>query len=171
MRTPAILALMVSCANAAPRAAFDADDLVIRDGRRSSRLKGLLDRHAFYATIHAVQQRGPDLFVVYGTSEMSKGWPPRNGHCGCGIESYVRWLHIREGGIIARQEGRQESCFMNRDGWSIAWRQGKLVWNTEGIERHGDPVTGRIVPVAFTWTFDPAHPEKGIAETRSLGKP
>lgn len=171
MRILTLLALLVSCATAAPRVAFDADDLVIGDGRHSLRLKGLLDQHAFYATIHAVQQRGPDLFVVYGTSEMSKGWPPRNGHCGCGIESYLRWLHIRQGRIVARQEGRQESCFMNRDGGSIAWHQGKLVWSTEGIEREGDPVTGRIVSVAFTWTYDPEHPEKGIAETRSLGKP
>lgn len=165
-----ILSISASCAVAAPSANFDSDDLIVRDGRRSSRINGVLDPHAFYGTIHAVHRRGQDFFVVYGTSEMSRGWPPKGGYCGCGLESYIRWLHIRDGKIMEQQEGRQESCYQNRDGWSIAWQQGKLIWNTEGFEREGDPINGKIVSIAFTWTFDPVSPEAGILETKSPTK-
>lgn len=165
-----ILLISASGAAAAPSANFDGDDLIVRDGRGSSRIQGVLDPHAFYGTIHAVHRRGRDFFVLYGTSELSRGWPPKGGYCGCGLESYIRWLHIRDGRIMEQQEGRQESCHRNRDGWSVAWQQGKLIWNTEGIEHEGDPISGKIVSMAYTWTFDPVSPEAGILETKSPTK-
>ena len=170
MRILSILGLAVSIAGAVPDARFDAEDLVIHDGKQMFRVPDILDSDAFYGTIHAVQRRGRDYFVVYGTSELSRGWPARDGNCGCGIESYIRWLHIRDGKTIAQQEGKQESCIANRDGWSIAWRQGRLVWSTEGMEHEGDRPTGRINLVSFTWSFDPACPASGIVETKSPTK-
>lgn len=167
MRLLATHALTACIAAASPNAKFDGEDLAIRDGRYSCRIAELLDPNAFYKTIHAIQRRGQDFYVVYGTSEMSRGWPPRGGHCGCGLESYIRWLHIKDGKLIEKQEGRFESCFSNRDGWAIRWRQGTLIWSAEGIEREGDSSIGKIVSVAFTWCFDPAHPEAGIAERKN----
>lgn len=166
-KTFALLLLCAPLAGAAPRATFDGTDLVVRDGTQGFRLRDILDPHAFYATLHAVQRRGKRIFVVYGTSEMSRGWPPKNGFCGCGLESYIRWLQIEDGKVVARQEGRQESCIDSRDGWSIAWQHGKLVWTTGGIDRGANPAGGEPVWVAFTWTYDPAHPESGITETKT----
>jgi hypothetical protein len=170
MRIIAILGLSTCFVGATPSAKFDSADLVVRDGRISFSLHDLLDPDAFYGTVHAVQRRGQDFFIVYGTSEMSRGWPPRGGHCGCCLESYIRWLHVKGGKIIEQQEGRHESCFRNRDGWSIAWSDGKLIWSTEGIEREGDPLTGKIVSIAFTWSFDPARTGSGIVESKSPTK-
>ncbi|MEY4244653.1 MAG: hypothetical protein RLZZ245_2238 [Verrucomicrobiota bacterium] len=163
--TLGLMAAATACA--APSAKFDGTDLVIRDGATAMCIPEILDPHAFYGTVHAVQRRGADWFVVYGSSEMSRGWPPKSGYCGCGIESYIRWIHVRRGAIIRQQEGRQESCIQSRDGWAIEWLQGKLVWITEGPEREGDPPTGERLWFTFRWSFDPANPEIGILETRT----
>lgn len=169
-RIIAILIFATSVGGASPSAKFSDEDLVVRDGSKAFKIPSVLDAHAFYATIHAVQRRGQSYFVVYGTSEMSRGWPPKGGNCGSGLESYIRWIHVKGGKVIEQQEGRQESCIKNRDGWSIAWRDRKLVWSTQGIERRGDPVTGKIVSVAFTWSYDPGRPSAGISETKSPAK-
>jgi hypothetical protein len=173
MRQMHILAIVVftaSSAGATLSANFDADSLIIREGFKFFRFKAILDPNAFYGTIHAVQRRGRDFFVVYGTSEMSRGWPPRGGNCGCGLESYIRWLHVRDGKIIEQQEGRQESCLENRDGWLIAWQQEKLTWSAEGLEREDNPLSGKIVSITFTWTFDPARPADGLLEVKTPTK-
>jgi len=170
MRILALLGVTVCIANASPIARFDSEDLILRDGKVAIRIRDLADPHASYKTIHAVQRRGHDFYVVYGTSEMSRGWPPRGGYCGCGVESYIRWLHIKDGKVLEEREGRYESCFKNRDGWAIDWHEGKLIWSTEGIECDGDDSSGKIVSVAFNWSYDPNHPEAGIAETKTPSK-
>lgn len=167
MRILALLGLAACGAVASPSARFDAEDLIVRDGSHEVRLRDVLDPHAFYKTLHAVQQRGQDFYVVYGTSEFSRGWPPRGGNCGCGLESYIRWLHIKGGKVIEEQEGRYESCFKNRDGGAIHWRDGKLVWSSGGVEREGDSVPVKFVSLNFTWSYDPQHPESGISEVKT----
>jgi hypothetical protein len=167
MRILILIALTACGAVASPSARFDGEDLVIQDRGRSIRLSDVIEPHAFHKTIHAIQRRGHDLYVVYGTSELSRGWPPKGGYCGCGLESYIRWLRIRDGKIAEEKEGRYESCYMNRNGWRIDWRDGKLIWSTEGLEREGDNSSGKLMSVAFTWSYDPTHPEAGISETKS----
>jgi|GEM_PF-2576963 len=167
MRIVAILGITVCGAIAAPSARFDAEDLVVRDCNHSIRLPDVLDTHAFHKIIHAIQQRGLDFYVVYGTSELSRGWPPKGGYCGCGLESYIRWLHIKDGKIIEEQEGRYESCIKNRDGWAINWRDGKLVWRSGGVEREGDSLPAKFVLFDYTWSYDPQHPESGISELKT----
>ncbi|MBK1884240.1 hypothetical protein JIN85_17605 [Luteolibacter pohnpeiensis] len=166
----AILGITAGGAIASPSARFDAADLIVRDGNHSIRLSDVLDTHPFYKTIHAIQRRGSDFYVVYGTSELSRGWPPKGGYCGCGLESYIRWLHINDGKIIEDQEGRYQSCVKNRDGWAINWKDGKLVWSSEGLEREGDSAPAKIAWVDFTWSYDPQHPERGISEVKTPSK-
>lgn len=139
MRIFTILGLSATITGAVACAKFDANDLVIRDGKNSARLREILARHAYYGTIHAVQRSGKDLFVVYGTSEMNRV-----------RESYIRWLHVRDGKIIEQQEGRQES--MNSDGWTIAWHHGKLIWSTNGFVGEERQNMIHSIPMAFTWT-------------------
>jgi hypothetical protein len=170
MRNLALLGLTACVADASPAARFDSEDLVLGDGRASFRIGDVVDPHAVYKTIHAVQRRGRDFYVVYGTSELSSGWPPKGGHCGAGLESYIRWLHIKDGKIVEEQEGRYESCLKNRDGWTVDWHDGKLVWSTEGIDREGGGSLGKLVSVAFTWSYDPIHPEAGIVESKTPTK-
>jgi len=142
---------------------FDGRDLVVHDGKQNFRLEALLDKRAFFGTIHAYQQRRQDYYVVYGTSEWSHPWSPGNGSCGCGIESYIRWLHIKDGSILEQQEGKYESCLLNRDGWAIKWEDRKLIWSTEGSETK----EGQVVPMAFRWIYDSANPALGIREHKT----
>jgi len=167
MKILALLGLTASVAIASPSARFAAEDLVIRDGSNSVRLRDVLDPDAFYKTIHAIQRRGQDFYVVYGTSELSRGWPPKGGYCGCGLESYIRWLHIKGGKVIEEQEGRYESCFKDRYGLAIDWSDGKLVWRSGGGEREGESMPAKFILYDYTWSYDPQHPETGITETRT----
>ena len=171
MRVLVLLGFAACGAVASPSARFDAEDLVIWDGSKSVRLHDVLDPHAFHKTIHAIQQRGKDFYVVYGTSELSRGWPPKDGHCGSGLESYIQWLHIKDGKVVAEQEGRYESCLMNRNGHSINWREGKLVWRSGGVERAGDSSPAKFVWFDYTWSYDPQQPERGILEKKAPSKP
>lgn len=161
-----IFGLSAAIAGAVPCGKFDSNDLVIRDGKNSARIHDILAQNAYYSTIHALQRRGQDFFVVYGTSEMSRGGP-RGGNGEFGPESYIRWLHVRDGKIIEQQEGRQESRIRSSDGWSITWHHGKLVWFTDGFDTEESGVNMiRSIPMRFTWTYDPSNPEFGIIETK-----
>ncbi len=157
-----VFATSVSTSIASPSVEFRDTKLVIRDGRKTFTLRDLIDPYAFFTICHAVQKRGHDYFVVYGSSEMSRGWPPRNGRCGSGIETYIRWLHINDGKIIDQQEGLYESCWKDRDGWLIEWSEGKLHWQADGFEHPDDSKT---ISVTYFWIYDPQHPEAGIAQT------
>lgn len=98
---------------------------------------------------------------------MTRGWPPKGGNCGAGIESYIRWVSVENGKISKNSVGLYESCRQSRDGWRIVWKGGKLVWTTQGSERIGQGSGGMF---AFQWVYDPSHPELGIEETRQPSK-
>lgn len=165
-----IFAFLAGCliahgtAAASPWVEFRGTSILLTDGDLSFELEQQIDPDAFFTTLHAVSQRGADYYIVYGTSEMSRGWPPRNGRCGSGIESYIRWLHVREGKIITTAEGLYESCFRDRYGGEIKWKDQKLHWGTEGFDALPNDPNNRQ-RVDYEWTFDPAHPEQGISES------
>ena len=165
------LTAMVCSASIAQNAHFVGESLVITDGTQRVRLGVVTDQHPEYRVIHAIQKRGGEYFVVIGVSELSRGYPPKGGNCGAGIESHIDWLHVRDGKVIQRQSGLYESCFHNRDGYLIEWKLGILHWSAEGQRRveEGGHVT--FIPVNYSWTFDPAHPDKGIEEHSEDAKP
>jgi hypothetical protein len=152
---------------AAPEVTFVGASIILKDKGQRYELRDMIDSHSFHETLHAVCRRGSDYYIVYGSSEMSRGWPPRSGNCGAGIESFIRWLQVRKGQVIAQQEGLYVSCSSNRDGWQIAWKDHKLTWSAMGLKKvAGDTV--RLESVELNWTFDPAHPELGITEKHKL---
>ncbi len=148
-----------------PKVQFVGTSIILTDQGRRTELREMIDSHSFHETLHAVHRRGNNYFIVYGSSEMSRGWPPKNGHCGAGIESFIRWLHIVDGKVVSSQEGLYESCFRNRDGWSIAWVNHKLTWSTGGLrQREGQQPSFEAIDLK--WTYDPAHPELGLSESQ-----
>lgn len=161
----------VFSAHAAPRASFHEGALVLRDnGRVIFQSDEEVGEHALYITVHSVRRnKAGDYFIVYGACEWSRGWPPRDGNCGGGTESYIRWLHVtKDGELLEQQEGRQESCFTGITEKSIRWeKNGKLVWEGEGFERvDKEGVTKpEFLPTLYRWSYDPRQPEKGIEET------
>lgn len=144
-------------------ASFEGPDLRVNRGQTRLRLPDVADPHAFFTIVHAVSRRGADLYLVIGSSELTRGWPPKGGNCGCGVESFIRWLHVRDGRVIGTQEGRYESCRLNRDAWGIAWQGGKLTWSSRGWKPSVDAVTEPAAHL-LRWTYDPRHPERGIVE-------
>jgi hypothetical protein len=152
-------------ADSSPTARFQGMSLVLRDGDAKFVLPDLVDAYSFHETLHAIARRGRDYFIVYGSSEMTRGWPPRNGNCGAGIESFIRWIRVRDGKVLEEQEGLYESCLSNRDGWAICWKDGKLIWNTEGWKKEPSDPKVSAVSIRLEWIFDPAHPELGIKES------
>jgi hypothetical protein len=151
----------------ATSATFVGADLVVKSGETTFRLSGITDEYAFFTTVHAAARKGRDFYLVIGSSELTRGWPPRGGNCGCGIESFIRWLHVRDGKVVDTQEGRYESCRSNRDGWRIRWREGRLTWSSNGWRRSAD-VSVPATSVFLNWSYDPQHPEMGIAEDERL---
>ena len=145
-------------------ARFVGESLVISDDARRVRLPDLIEPYSEYHVVHAVLKRAGDYFVVVGISELSRGYPPKGGECGAGIESHIDWLRIHDGKIVERQSGLYESCFQNRFGYSIEWQNGVLHWSTEGQRRVEDSGHTTFIPMSYSWTFDPAHPDKGIEE-------
>jgi hypothetical protein len=163
--------MMLCSTSIAQKAHFVGDSLVITDGTRRVRLPNVIESYPEYRVVHAVQKRADDYFVVIGVSELSRGYPSRNGYCGAGIESHIDWLHIRDGKIVQRQSGLYESCLENRDGYSIEWQHGVLHWSTEGQRRVEEGGRTIFIPTSYSWTFDPAHPDKGIEERSEDSKP
>lgn len=97
--------------------------------------------------------------------------PATQGLCGGGMEGYITWLHVREGKIVERQAGLYESCFKNREGEVLGWKDGVLLWQSSGelsVEREGKQ---EFVPTVFAWTFDSARPEAGITEHTENAEP
>ena len=115
-------------------ARFVGRAVLVKDGPHRITLPEVAEDHAIYTVIHSISRRGADYHLVIGCSNLSRGWPPRGGYCGSGIESYVEWLHIHEGKIVEQREGLYESCFRNRDGYSIAWKNGVLRWSVSGVD-------------------------------------
>lgn len=164
-----VLPLMILCfaMGGAPAlatsASFDGPDLVVSSGKATFRLSGIADEHAFFTTVHAATRKGRDYYFVVGSSEFTRGWPPRGGNCGCGTEAFIRWLHVRDGKVIETQEGLYESCRSNRGGWDLGWKDGRLIWSASAWRRSADTSTPSA-EIFLTWSYDPQHPERGIAE-------
>lgn len=170
MRTGIIIAVLTIAESAFgvfanPTATFHETSIILRDGGAEYSLPDLVDPHPFHVTLHAVAKRGPDYFIVYGSSEMSRGWAPRNGLCGRGVESFIRWLRIRDGKVVERQEGLYLSCWKGREDSTIAWKDGKLIWETDGWKDVPTEPRSRAVSIRLKWVFDPEHPELGIIES------
>lgn len=175
MKALPVLILSASTAFAstsrAQSAHFIGETLIIQDGARKIRLAEVIEPYPEYRVVHAVRKKAGEYFVVIGVSEWSRGYPPRDGFCGAGIESHIDWLRVSGGTIVERQSGLYESCFKNRDDWSIRWKDGVLHWRAQGF-RHLDETGGSgAVTVHFSWKFDPAHPERGIEEHAVDGDP
>jgi len=169
MRTVAIIALLLSFAFSATAldAHFEGSALCIQDGKTHFAIADLIDEHAFYSTIHAIHRRGPDYFIVFGVSEFSRGWPPRGGHCGCDVESYIKWIHVKDQKIIEESEGRFESCFRNiYDSSPITWKNGQLIWSACISVANGYSSETGFTNFNYSWTYDPLKPEQGIIETK-----
>ena len=149
----------------------DGTTLVIRDGGNATRVQDHFDEHAFFVTIHAAAERGGKFYIVYGTSVFTRGFPPRSGHCGSGIETYIGWIEVsKEGEVLDAQRGLYESCSTNRHGGLIGWEGGKLRWLTTDLiedKRHPD---GSAVWQNISFTYDPAQPEAGISEKAEVEK-
>jgi len=164
-----VLPIMITCivfgaaTVHATSAFFYGPDLVVRSGKTTFRLSDIADEHAFFTIVHAAARKGRDFYLLIGSSELTRGWPPKSGYCGCGIESFIRWLHVRDGKVVDTQEGLYASCRANRDGWTIGWENGKLIWCASGWKR-SENISKTDTAIFLNWSFDPQHPDKGITE-------
>lgn len=165
------LTSMLCSVSQAQTAHFVGESLIVVDGTSRMRLPDIIEPYPEYRVIHAVQKRAGEYFVVIGVSELSRGYPPKGGNCGAGIESHIDWLHVHDGKIVQRQSGLYESCIQNRDGYSIDWQHGILRWSSEGQRRVEEGGRVTFIPVSYSWTFDPAHPDKGIEEHSEDSRP
>ena len=143
---------------------FDGLSLIVKDGKRRIVLTNALEAVPETRVVHAVIKRGGDYYLVLGLREWSRGGPQPRGNCGGGTESYLAWLHVHDNKITERQAGLYASCFKNREGEVLGWKDGILLWQSSGersVEREGKQES---VPTNFSWTFDSARPEAGITE-------
>ena len=80
-----IVPITLCSASIAQKADFIGEFLVIRDGTRRIRLSNVIEPDSLYRVVHAIQKRATDYLVVIGVSELSRGYPAKNGPCGAGI--------------------------------------------------------------------------------------
>ena len=166
-----VLALFIRSAVSAQTARFMGESLVIADGQRRIRLVDVIEPHPIARCVHAVQKRHGEYFVLISASEWSRGYPPRGGNCGCGVEAYIEWLHVRDGRITERTKGLFESCFDNRGGSVTGWRGTILTAETvDLVENRNGPANTPAVWRTITFTFDSAHPNEGIKQTEAERK-
>ena len=159
------LAFMFAVSVRAQTAKFIGESLVITDGLRRVQLADVIEPHPIARCVHAVQKRHGEYFVLISAREWSRGYPPRGGRCGCGVESYIEWLHIRDGKIAERTKGLFESCFDNRDGKVTGWRGTILTAETTDlVENRDGPANAPARWRDIIFTFDAEHPEEGIRE-------
>ena len=157
-----VLATALSCAASAQTARFVGESLVIADGPRRIRLPPVIKPHPIARCVHAVQKRSGEYFILIGGSEWSRGYPPRGGLCGSGVEEYIEWLHVRNGKIIETQKGLYLSCWDGRSGVPPAWQDGQLRWGVVYVWI--DEGAGHAEQIS--WTYDPRAPRKGIQEQK-----
>ena len=115
--------------------------------------------------------RQSEYFILISARTWSRGYPPRNGYCGRGVESYIEWIHVRDGKIAERTKGLFESCFDSRYGGITGWRGTILTAKTTDIvEKRDGPadVPARVRDITFT--FDAAHPDEGIKQKEAEHK-
>src|ERR1043166_10266395 len=153
-----ILALAVCVAETAraQTARFVGESLVISDaGRRITipNMTVIADHAPIAPCVHAIQKRNSEYFLLVTTSSWTRGYPPRGGYCGSGVEARVDWLHIVAGKVAQADGDCYESCRRNREGHILGWRGSIFTVETEDSEETFDTI--RV-------TFDSRHPEAGI---------
>ena len=164
-----ILGLIYSVVSSAVASALDVrisgDSLVVFDGRTRFSIPDVVDYRPIATCVHAYQKHGDEFYVVLGVREWSRGYPPRSGLGGAGVESKVAWLHIRDQKIVNRDEGVYESFWDVRSGVHPKWRDGKLHW---GVAYLRPRIRGSVADFAerIYWTYNPAEPERGIQEKK-----
>ena len=143
---------------------FDNFALTIRDGQKQVTIQNALEEVPEKHVVHAVIRRNEDFYLVLGLSFWSRGGPQPRGTCGGGKEVSVSWLHVHGGKIVERQTGLYQSCFENREGEIVGWKDGVLLWQGWGVHHPSVDRTGDFVTTDYVWTFDSAKPEAGIIE-------
>ncbi len=150
----------------AQSAHFVGESLVIKDGGHRIFLPDVIDPHPIARCVHAVQKRRNDYFILISVSEWTRGYPPRDGYCGSGVESSIQWLRIRDGKIAERTNGLFESCSDNRGGGITGWQDSIFIAETTDlIENRDGPAEAPARWRDITFTFDSSRPEEGIKET------
>ena len=148
----------------AQTAQFVGETLVISDGSHRIRLLEVIQPHSIARCIHAVQKRKKDYFVLFGATEWSRGYPPRNGNCGSGLESHITWLHVREGKVLDRKEALYESCITNRQGWVLGWHGSIFTIESEDLVEDSVRAGKAAVWRNIKWSFDIRRPEAAFTE-------
>lgn len=141
---------------------FEGSQVVVQEGAATVRVEAKAETERNYITVHAVTRKGPDYYVLYGISFYSRGYL-QPGHCGSGLETSVRWLHLRGGAVVEQREGRQQSCLQNRVPEGLAWSGQVLEWSAWGKDETPD---GETSQVRYRWSFNLREPEKGIVEEK-----
>lgn len=162
---------MLALTASAQTARFVGESLVITDGQRRIRLSDVIGPHPIARCVHAVQKGHREYFVLISARMWSRGYPPRSGYCGAGVESYIEWLQVRDGKIAKRAKGLVKSCFDNRDGGITGWR-GTIFTaeTTDLVENRDGPADAPARWRDITFTFDAAHPQKGINQKEAERK-
>lgn len=109
--------------------------------------------------IHANLRRGNDRYLLIAHSELSRPNHP-NGRCGCGIESYLVWLHIRGTTVIASQSAQYESCWKDISGGTPTWSGQFCTVEYENFDFNYD--TNESINTRSKASFDAKTPEKGM---------
>ena len=148
-----VLLLAVPYAGAAPTVGFDDLTLTIRDGTQKIRVENALDQVPIKHVAYAAARRDADYYLVLGLKEWT---------CGGGKEEFICWLHVRDGKVVERQSGLYNSCYEERTGSVLGWKDGVLLWRAEGRRRSDHSGGVEYLPTDFAWPFDSNHPEAGI---------
>jgi hypothetical protein len=113
-----------------------------------------------------VVKRKGEYFVLMTTSEWMRGYPPRGGFGGGGVEAYVTWLHVVDGKAGDTVSERYMSFHDNREGSIVGWRGSVFTVRTEDWLEDKDPKE-KVAWQTITITFDTRHPEEGIKVEKS----
>jgi hypothetical protein len=159
-----LLAFALALTASAQTARFVGESLVISDGGHRIRLPDIIQQHPIARCVHAVRKRQADYYVLFGASEWSRGYPPRNGNCGAGVESHITWLHVRDGKVLDRKVALYESCFTNRDGWALGWHGSLFTVETEDLVEDSARADKAAVWQTLKWTFDVRRPDAAFTE-------
>ncbi len=160
----AVVLLLTPCAGVSQTVRFDNFALIIKDGRRRIRLENALEELPEKSIVHAAIKRGRDFYLVLGLSHWSRGGPHPRGLCGGGLEVSIDWLHVRDGKIVERQTALYGSCFKNREGEIVGWKEGVLLWQGWGERPDPPDSSASFITTDYAWTFDSTQPEAGISE-------
>lgn len=165
-----VLTIILPYAACGQTAHFAGDGtLVISDGARRIRLPDVseeIDHCPTAPCVHAILKRHGDYFVVITVSNFTHGYPPRGGGGGCGVESYLKWLHITGDKISESSENLFESWRDNRQGGIDGWHGFLFKVITSDLLEDQVAADEKKEWQDITYTFDAHHPENGIKEEK-----